>query len=118
MKPTNLSDIFLGTGLLWFGWFGFNGGSEGSMNVRAVNAVATSNFAACAAGLTWVVVEAIFKRTKKLSLNGFCSGAIAGLVAITPACGFVDYPSSLLIGFAGIILNQMIKCFILKFICL
>jgi Amt family ammonium transporter len=101
--PSNISDVFLGTSLLWFGWFGFNGGSEFQINARAVNAMYVSNLAAGTGGLTWMFAEMIKHRRKKMSLNGFCSGAVAGLVAITPASGFVRPHYAIVFGFvAGI----------------
>ena len=63
---------------MWFGWFGFNGGSETAINSRAVNAVVVSNICASVSGVTWVVVEMIMNRSRKMSLNGFCNGAIVG----------------------------------------
>jgi len=88
-KPSNIADVFLGMTFLWFGWFGFNGGSELAINSRAVNAIVVSNLAASTGGLSWMFTEMLVKRTKKMSLNSFCCGAISGLVTITPASGFV-----------------------------
>ena len=102
LKPINIKNVYLGTGILWFGWLGFNGGSELAINARSVNAVVCSNLAACAAAITWILVEMAFERKTKISLNGFCAGAITGLVAITPACGFVQPKYSVAIGFIGI----------------
>lgn len=104
-----MSQMLLGTGLLWFGWFGFNGGSEDAMNERTINAVATTNLSACIAGLVWACLDSIVKRQRKFSLEAFCSGATAGLVAITPACGYVDLASSLLIGFVGMKMDHLVK---------
>jgi ammonium transporter, Amt family len=101
-KPSNISDVYLGTALLWFGWFGFNGGSELAINSRAVNAIVVSNLSASVGGLTWMLAEMIKNRTTKMSLNGLCAGAIAGLVCITPAAGFVTPYYSLVFGFIGI----------------
>jgi Amt family ammonium transporter len=95
-KPHSLSNVVLGTALLWFGWFGFNGGSELAADARAINACVVTNLAACVAGLSWMLVEFIGKR--KLSSFGFCCGAVAGLVGITPAAGFVSPASSLVFG--------------------
>lgn len=86
-KPHNTSYVILGTVLLWFGWFGFNGGSALSANLRAAQACIVTNLAASCGGLTWMLWD--YRLEKKWSAVGFCSGAIAGLVAITPASGFV-----------------------------
>ena len=100
-KPSNVSDIFLGTSLLWFGWFGFNGGSEVAINSRAINALVVSNISASFGGLSWMFTEMAFNRTSKMSLVGFCCGAIAGLVCITPASGFVSPHYALIFGILG-----------------
>ncbi|KAI8868069.1 ammonium transporter [Ramicandelaber brevisporus] len=97
--PHNMSNVVLGTSLLWFGWFGFNGGSALAANVRAVMACVVSCLSAATAGLTWVLLD--FRYEKKLSMLGFCSGVIAGLVGITPAAGFVSPASSIAIGFVS-----------------
>ncbi|KAL7752854.1 hypothetical protein RI367_001857 [Sorochytrium milnesiophthora] len=95
-KPHSMSSVILGTSLLWFGWMGFNGGSALAANARAANAFLVTNLAACMAGLTWLVMDYI--RDHRISALGFCSGAVAGLVAITPASGFVGPSASLAIG--------------------
>ena len=94
--PHNLPFTVLGTGLLWFGWFGFNAASALAANEVAVNAFVATNTATAAAGLTWAMIEWIFKG--KPTMLGTASGAVAGLVAITPACGFVGPLSAILIG--------------------
>jgi len=94
--PHNLPFVALGTGLLWFGWFGFNAGSALAANGLAVNAFVVTNTAAAAAGLSWAIIEYI--RNGKATLFGFCSGAVAGLVAITPAAGFVSVVPAIIIG--------------------
>jgi Amt family ammonium transporter len=96
MKPHNLTMTVLGAGILWFGWFGFNGGSALGANALAVNAFVVTHVAAATAAVTWCVIEA-FHRGKASAL-GFASGAVAGLVGITPACGFVDVSGALAIG--------------------
>lgn len=96
LPPANIPFVLLGTGLLWFGWFGFNAGSAGGASALAVTAFATTNTAAGAAGLAWILFDAA--RGKKVSALGFCIGAVVGLVAITPAAGFVTIPSSIFIG--------------------
>lgn len=100
--PANIPFVLLGTGLLWFGWFGFNAGSAMGANALAASAFATTNTASAAAGLCWILFDAV--RGKKPSALGFCIGAVVGLVAITPAAGFVTIPSSIFIGtFAALI---------------
>jgi ammonium transporter, Amt family len=81
---------------LWFGWFGFNAGSSLAANGLAVNAFVVTNTAAAMAGLTWAIIE--WMRNGKPTLFGFCSGAVAGLVAITPAAGFVSVIPAIVIG--------------------
>ena len=104
LPPANIPFVLLGTGLLWFGWFGFNAGSAGAANPLAVTAFATTNVAASVAGLAWILFDVA--RGKKLSALGFCIGAVVGLVAITPASGYVTVPVSIFIGaIAGITSN-------------
>jgi Amt family ammonium transporter len=86
-KPHNSSYVVLGTVFLWFGWFGFNGGSALGANLRAVQACIVTNLAASVGGLTWMLWD--YRLERKWSVVGFCSGAVVGLVAITPASGFV-----------------------------
>jgi Amt family ammonium transporter len=92
----NVPYILLGTGLLWFGWFGFNAGSAVAASALAASAFAATNVAAGAAGIAWLFVESA--RGKKPSAMGFCIGAVVGLVAITPAAGFVTVSQALFIG--------------------
>jgi ammonium transporter, Amt family len=107
ISPANIPFVLLGTGLLWFGWFGFNAGSALGANSLAASAFATTNTASAAAGLAWILFDAV--RGKKPSALGFCIGAVVGLVAITPAAGFVTIPSSLFIGtFAALISNVVV----------
>jgi Amt family ammonium transporter len=94
--PHNLPFTILGTALLWFGWFGFNAGSSLGANGIAVNAFVVTNTAAATAGMTWALLDWIFN--KKPTMLGMATGAVAGLVAITPAAGFVSAVSSILIG--------------------
>ncbi|MFZ5994220.1 MAG: ammonium transporter [Thermodesulfobacteriota bacterium] len=102
MHPHNLPMTILGAALLWFGWFGFNAGSALSCGPLAVNAFVTTHAAAASAALTWTIVEWIY-RGKPTTL-GTASGAVAGLVGITPACGFVGLPAALIIGMvAGVL---------------
>lgn len=86
-KPHNTSFIILGTVFLWFGWFGFNGGSALSANLRAIQACIVTNTAASVGAITWMLLD--WRLERKYSAVGFCSGAIAGLVGITPAAGYV-----------------------------
>ncbi|OFX16768.1 MAG: ammonia channel protein, partial [Armatimonadetes bacterium RBG_16_58_9] len=95
-KPHNLTMTLTGTALLWFGWFGFNAGSALAANATAVNAFVVTNTAAAAAALTWVIIEWLH-RGEPTAL-GFASGAVAGLVAITPASGFVGPMPALVLG--------------------
>ncbi|MEW5758940.1 MAG: ammonium transporter [Candidatus Omnitrophota bacterium] len=95
-SPHNLPFVVLGTALLWFGWFGFNAGSALAANGLAVNAFVVTNTAAAAAGLSWALLEWI--RNGKPTMFGVASGAVAGLVAITPAAGFVSVISAIIIG--------------------
>ncbi len=94
--PHNMPFVILGTALLWFGWFGFNAGSALSANGIAVNAFVVTNTAAAAAGLSWALIEWI--RNGKPTIFGLASGAVAGLVAITPAAGYVNAISAIIIG--------------------
>ena len=102
MSPHNLSLTLLGASLLWFGWFGFNAGSALGANALAVKAFLTTQLSAAAAALSWTLIE--WKRSRHPSTLGVASGAIAGLVAITPAAGFVSPFAAIVIGVvAGII---------------
>lgn len=94
--PHNLPLTVLGGALLWFGWFGFNAGSALEAGGLAANAFVTTNTATAAAGLTWALIE--WKQQGAPTVLGIVSGALAGLVAITPACGFVSPLSSIAIG--------------------
>jgi Amt family ammonium transporter len=94
--PHNMPFVALGTGLLWFGWFGFNAGSALAANGLAVNAFVVTNTAAAAAGLSWAIIE--WLHNGKPTIFGVCSGAVAGLVAITPAAGYVSVVPAVIIG--------------------
>jgi Amt family ammonium transporter len=96
MEPHDVPMTVLGAGLLWFGWFGFNAGSAVAANGLAANAFAVTNVAAAAATITWVLAS--YLRTGKVSVVGAACGAVAGLVAITPASGFVTVGGALIIG--------------------
>lgn len=95
MEPHNIPYSVLGAGLLWMGWFGFNGGSALAANGIAANAVVTTNTAAAAAGLVWMLLSWL---DNKPSVLGIVTGAVVGLVAITPAAGFVTPLAALVIG--------------------
>jgi len=104
VRPNNVPFVILGAAMLWFGWFGFNGGSALAANTIAVQALVNTNLAAAAAAVTWMLVD--WSRKGKPSAVGISIGAVAGLVAITPAAGFVNASSSMIIGLgAGIVSN-------------
>lgn len=94
--PHNLTMVATGTGLLWFGWFGFNAGSALAANGLSGVAFINTNTAAASAALSWMFTEWLY--SKKPTLLGIASGAIAGLVAITPAAGFVNIIGAIIIG--------------------
>lgn len=94
--PHNIPFVFLGAAVLWFGWFGFNAGSAGGANVIAVHAFMTTNTACASAILSWMLIEKIRNGTP--SLVGLSTGAVIGLVAITPGAGFVPIWASIVIG--------------------
>lgn len=99
ISPNNLPLTLLGGGLLWFGWFGFNAGSALSAGQLAGQALLTTHLASACGILGWLIIE--WKRTGKPTSLGAVSGALAGLVAITPAAGFVGLLPAMLIGFIG-----------------
>jgi len=99
MPPHNLVLTLVGAAMLWVGWFGFNAGSAVAADGRAGMAMATTQVATAVAALAWMFIEWITKR--KPSVLGIASGAVAGLVAITPAAGFVDIKGALIIGLAA-----------------
>src|SRR5664280_1668664 len=97
--PHNITYVALGAGLLWFGWFGFNGGSALAANGLAANAFVVTNTAAGMSALTWLTMSWLHKGTP--SVVGAVAGGVAGLVAITPASGYVDASAAIIIGFAA-----------------
>jgi ammonium transporter, Amt family len=97
--PHNLAYTLIGASLLWVGWFGFNAGSAGAADGRAGMAMLVTQLATAVASLTWMAVERL--RRRPASLLGACSGAVAGLVAITPASGFVGVGGAIVIGLAA-----------------
>lgn len=105
-SPARITYVMIGTGLLWFGWFGFNAGSAFGANHLAVIALATSTTASAAGGITWIFFDML--RGKKPSAMGTCIGAVVGLVAITPAAGFVSVPHSLAIGIISAIISNLV----------
>jgi len=114
MSPHNLPHVILGAALLWFGWFGFNAGSALAANGFAVSAFIATNTAAAAAALTWMFIE--WKVVGKPTILGGATGAVAGLVAITPAAGFVTPMSAILIGVAvGVICYIAVAVIKLRF---
>jgi ammonium transporter, Amt family len=98
IRPHNLPFTVLGAALLWFGWFGFNAGSALAADGIAANAFITTNTATAAAGLTWALIE--WWQNGTPTILGAATGAVAGLVAITPACGFVNPMNAMFIGIA------------------
>jgi len=103
--PHNLPITVLGGGLLWFGWFGFNAGSALEAGGIAANAFVTTNVSAAAAGLTWALIE--WQQHGAPTVLGIVTGAVAGLVSITPACGFVGPLSAVAIGILGGIFSYL-----------
>ena len=97
LLPHHLGYSVIGAAFLWFGWLGFNGGSGLAANGLAANAILVTNVAAAVALVTWVVIDKV--KVGKPTVLGAISGAVAGLVAITPAAGFVDVPAAIVIGF-------------------
>ncbi len=104
-EPSNIPFVLLGTGMLWFGWFGFNAGSALSANATAALAFGTTTIASASAMLTWIFFDRINGR--KVSALGACIGAVVGLVAITPAAGFVTMAESLFIGFISAVVSNL-----------
>ncbi len=104
-QPANIPFVLLGTGMLWFGWFGFNAGSSLGANALAVQAFATTNTASATAMLAWIFFDAL--RGRPVSAMGACIGAVVGLVAITPAAGFVSIGQSVTIGFIASICSNL-----------
>ncbi|KAL8344189.1 hypothetical protein RB601_004626 [Gaeumannomyces tritici] len=98
-RPHNVTHVVLGTVFLWVGWFGFNGGSALGANLRAVMSLLVTNIAAGVGGITWCLLD--YRLERKWSTIGFCSGVIAGLVAITPAAGYVPAWSAIIFGVVG-----------------
>ena len=107
-RPHNVSLIVLGTVFLWFGWLGFNGGSAFGANLRAVMACWNSNLTAMFAAATWTILD--WRLARKWSMVGWCSGAISGLVAATPASGYITPWGSVILGVVtGVVCNYATK---------
>jgi Amt family ammonium transporter len=104
-QPARITYVLLGTGLLWFGWFGFNAGSAFGANALAGSAFATTTTASAAAAFTWIIFDAL--RGRKPGAMGACIGAVVGLVAITPAAGFISIPHSLVVGIVSALISNM-----------
>jgi Amt family ammonium transporter len=104
--PARITYVLIGTGLLWFGWFGFNAGSAFGANHLAVIALATSTTASAAGGITWIFFDML--KGRKPSAMGTCIGAVVGLVAITPAAGYVSVPHSLAIGIISAVVSNLV----------
>jgi Amt family ammonium transporter len=105
-NPARITYVLLGTGLLWFGWFGFNAGSAFGANNLAATALATTTTATAAAAFGWVCFDLL--RGRKPSAMGTCIGMVVGLVAITPAAGFVTIPHSIIIGLVSSIVSNLV----------
>jgi Amt family ammonium transporter len=105
-SPARISYVILGTGLLWFGWFGFNAGSALASGELAATALATTTTASAAAAMSWIFFDIL--RGKKPSALGACIGAVVGLVAITPAAGYVTVSSSLIIGIVAAVISNLV----------
>lgn len=103
--PARITYVLLGTGLLWFGWFGFNAGSAYGANLLSANALGTTSTASAAAAFAWIILDAV--RGKKPSAMGACIGAVVGLVAITPAAGFISIAHSLTVGVVSSFVSNM-----------
>ena len=107
-NPARITYVMLGTGLLWFGWFGFNAGSAFGANNVAATALATTTTASASAAFAWILFDLL--RGKKTTAMGACIGAVVGLVAITPAAGFISIPHSITVGiFSSIVSNIMVQ---------
>ena len=105
-QPSNIPFVILGTGMLWFGWFGFNAGSALAANATAAMAFGTTTIASGAAMITWIFFDRINGR--KVSAMGACIGAVVGLVAITPAAGFISISESIFVGFISAVVSNLI----------
>ncbi len=105
-NPARITYVLLGTGLLWFGWFGFNAGSAVGAGSLAAQALGTTSVAAAASAMAWVFLDKILGH--KVTAMGACIGAVVGLVAITPAAGFVSVPSAIAIGLIASVVSNLV----------
>jgi Amt family ammonium transporter len=111
MPPHSMVLCMVGTGMLWVGWYGFNAGSAAAADGVAANAFMTTTMATAVASFAWAMAEWVMKG--KPSILGFCSGAVAGLVVVTPCCGFITVGSSIIVGIlAGVL--PFLACAYLK----
>jgi Amt family ammonium transporter len=104
-NPARITYVLLGTGLLWFGWIGFNAGSAFHADNIAAIAIATTSTASAAAAFTWIIFDAV--RGRKPGAMGACIGAVVGLVAITPAAGYITLPQSFIVGMVASIVSSL-----------
>ena len=111
MQPHSMTMCMIGTGMLWVGWYGFNAGSALAADGIAAQAFTTTTLAAATAGFVWAMAEYILRG--KPSVLGFCSGIVAGLVVVTPACGFISTSGAMVIGVAAGII-PFLACTYLK----
>ena len=114
MTPHSMTLCMVGTGMLWVGWYGFNAGSALGADAIAANAFTTTTLAAATAGFVWPMIEWITRG--KPSVLGFCSGIVAGLVVVTPACGFITPTSAVLVGVVAGIIPYLACSFLKKMI--
>src|SRR5258707_9898795 len=105
IAPHSLVLCMVGTAMLWVGWYGFNAGSAVAADAIAANAFTTTTLATAIAAFTWALIEKIFRG--KASVLGYCTGAVAGLVVITPACGFVSPTGAIILGVAAAVLPYL-----------
>ena len=110
MAPHSMVLCMVGTGMLWVGWYGFNAGSALAADGVSANAFMTTTLAAASAGFLWALIEWIHKGHP--SVLGFCSGIVAGLVVITPACGFVDATGAMIIGLLAAVVPYIFVVFV------
>jgi Amt family ammonium transporter len=110
MSPHSMVLCMIGTGMLWVGWYGFNAGSAVAADGVAANAFMTTTLATATAGFIWALIEWIHKGHP--SILGFCSGIVAGLVVITPACGFVNATGAMIIGLLAAVVPYIFVVFV------
>jgi Amt family ammonium transporter len=112
MSPHSMVLCMVGTGMLWVGWYGFNAGSALAADGVSANAFMTTTLAAATAGFVWGLIEKIIKG--QASILGICSGVVAGLVVITPACGFVNATGAIIIGVLAAIVPYIFVMYVKK----